>query len=51
MATQERTQDFLNGGAEIFIYLKWPVGCEKSILRKLFTMLEAFSVLPHSKKL
>ena len=48
-----RTQDFLKGAGAIFFFLYryWPVGCEKSTLRKLFIMLQASSVLPHLKTL
>ena len=35
---------------KFFFHVQWTVGCEKSTLRKLFTMLQASSVLPHSKK-
>ena len=38
-------------GTDNFFYIKWSVGCEKSALRKLFIMLQASSVLPHSKQL
>ena len=41
---------FSQGGANFF-HVWWPVGCEKSILRKLFIILQAASFLPHSKKL
>ena len=48
--TQGRTQDFLKGGPKND-HVYWPVGCEKSTLRKPFTMLQASSVLPQSKNL
>ena len=53
MHDQGRTQDFLKGGAIIFFVYSghWPVGCQKSTLRKLFTILQASSIFPHSKKL
>ena len=32
----------MGGGAIIFsMYTQWPLGCEKSIIRKLFIMLQA----------
>ena len=40
-----------SGGGGIFFHIKWPVWYEKSTLRNLFTMLQASSVLPHSKRL
>ena len=50
-AWQGRTQDFLKGGGvDFFPCIVASVGCEKSTLRKLFTMLQVSSVLPHSKK-
>ena len=47
------TRMFAMGGGAIifFMYTQWLVGCEKSIIRKLYIMLQASSVLPHSKKL
>ena len=39
------------GAIIFFLYRYWPVGCEKSTLRKLFIMLQASSVLPHWKTL
>ena len=38
-------------GARIFfLHTLWPLRCEISTLRKLITVLQASSVLPHSKK-
>ena len=40
------------GGASRNLHtVQWPVGCEKSTLRRLITMLRASSVLSYSKKL
>ena len=44
-----RTQDFLKGGANFFPCIV-ASRVRKSTLCKLFTMLQASSVLPHSKK-
>ena len=49
---QRRTQDVLKGGGELkFSYIVTSTGCEKSTLRKLFTMLQASSVLSQSKNI
>ena len=42
---------FSRGRGEQSLHIQWPAGCEKSILRKVFTMLQASSTLAHSKKL
>ena len=46
-----RTQDFLKVGPSKNYSTQWPVGCEISTSRKLTTMLQASSVLPHKKSL
>ena len=49
---QGRTQDFLRGGGgEFFSCIMARRVRKKSTLRKLFTVLQASSVLPHSKNI
>ena len=48
---QWRTQDLLKVSPSKNYSTQWPVGCEISTSRKLTTMLQASSVLPHKKGL